>query len=168
MESSKRLLKEAERLSKIGKPDESIKDTTGIPDFFNQPEFIAKWQSIPDKLAFKIGEVADLVGVKQYVLRYWETEFDELRPKKGPNNQRMYSRKNIEIALMIQHLLHIERFSIEGARKFMRKRKEEQKYLKRQESSRKQYETSIRAAQNLQKKIHDLRVSLDSYFRMDA
>lgn len=168
MDSSKRLLKEAERLSKIGKPNESIKDTSGIPDFFNQPEFVTKWKSIPDKLAFKIGEAADLVGVKQYVLRYWETEFDELRPKKGPNNQRMYSRKNIEIALMIQHLLHIERFSIEGARKFMKKRKEEQRFLKRQESSRKQYESSLLSAQKIQSQINDLRLKIDSYFRLDA
>lgn len=168
MESSKRLLKEAERLSRIGKPDESLGENSAIPDFFRQDEFLNKWNKIPDKMAFKIGEVADLVGVKQYVLRYWETEFDELRPKKGPNNQRMYSRKNIEIALMIQHLLHVERFSIEGARKFMRKRKEERRSLKKQETNLKRFEESLRSAQSLQRKIHDFKIRLDSYFRLDA
>jgi DNA-binding transcriptional MerR regulator len=87
----------------------------------------AELKRIPDKLAFKIGEVADLVGVKTYVLRYWETEFEALSPKKSKNNQRMYERKDVETLLMIKKLLYRDRFSIEGARsalKRMKKQKE--------------------------------------------
>lgn len=77
--------------------------------------------NIPDKLAFKIGEVADLVGVKAYVLRYWETEFDVLKPKKSKHNQRMYERKDVENLLLIKKLLYRDRFSIEGARSALKK-----------------------------------------------
>ena len=80
----------------------------------------------------------------------------------------MYSRKNIEVALMIQHLLHEERFSIEGARKFMRKRREELRTRKKQKQSQKVNEESLRVAQEIQKQIHDFKLRLDSYFRLDA
>lgn len=82
---------------------------------------------IPDKMAFKIGEVAELLNIKTYVLRYWETEFDALKPKKSNRNQRMYSRKDVETALFIKKLLYRDRFSIEGARKALRKVKTEAK-----------------------------------------
>jgi DNA-binding transcriptional MerR regulator len=76
--------------------------------------------SIPLKMAFKIGEAAEMVGVKQYVLRYWESEFDMLRPRKSANGQRVYSRKDVETAMMIKKLLYNDRFSIEGARSALR------------------------------------------------
>jgi DNA-binding transcriptional MerR regulator len=80
---------------------------------------------IPDKLAFKIGEVADIVGVKAYVLRYWQTEFDVLRPKKSKHGQRMYERKDVENLLLIKKLLYRDRFSIEGARSALKKLKKD-------------------------------------------
>lgn len=80
---------------------------------------------IPDKLAFKIGEVADLIGVKAYVLRYWETEFDVLKPKKSKHNQRMYERKDVENLFLIKKLLYRDRFSIEGARAALKKLKKD-------------------------------------------
>lgn len=80
-------------------------------------------RSIPDKLGFKIGEVADLLGIKQYVLRYWETEFEVLRPKKATNNQRLYTKKDVENAYLIRKLLHRDRFSIEGARSALKELK---------------------------------------------
>ena len=84
--------------------------------------------TIPDKLAFKIGEVADLVGVKAYVLRYWETEFDVLKPKKSKHNQRMYERRDVENLLLIKKLLYRDRFSIEGARSALKRlRKDNQR-----------------------------------------
>jgi DNA-binding transcriptional MerR regulator len=83
--------------------------------------------NIPDKMAFKIGEVAELLDIKTYVLRYWETEFDALKPKKSSHNQRMYTRKDVETALFIKKLLYKDRFSIEGARKALRKVKTEVK-----------------------------------------
>ena len=71
---------------------------------------------IPDKLYFKIGEVADLLGVEPYVLRYWETEFSQLTPKKSGTGHRLYRRKDVELLLKIKHLLYEKRFTIEGAR----------------------------------------------------
>lgn len=90
-------------------------------------ELKSKIESIPDKMGFKIGEVAEYVGVKQYVLRYWETEFEALHPKKSENGQRFYTRKDIEMALLIRKLLHEDRFSIEGARAVLKKMKQQGK-----------------------------------------
>lgn len=77
---------------------------------------------IPNKLYFKIGEVARLTGVKPYVLRYWETEFTGLGPKKSGTNQRQYRRKDVELVLEIKRLLYEKRFTIEGARKHLGQR----------------------------------------------
>ena len=77
---------------------------------------------IPNKLYFKIGEVARLTGVKPYVLRYWETEFNGLGPKKSGTNQRQYRRKDVELVLEIKRLLYEKRFTIEGARKHLGQR----------------------------------------------
>ncbi len=71
---------------------------------------------IPDKLYFKIGEVSDLLGVEPYVLRYWETEFTALSPKKSGTGHRLYRRKDVELLLRIKHLLYDKKFTIEGAR----------------------------------------------------
>jgi DNA-binding transcriptional MerR regulator len=75
----------------------------------------------PDKLYFRIGEVAKIVGVKPYVLRYWETEFKVIRPGKSPSRQRLYRRKDVETLLRIRALLHDRRFTIEGARQQLRR-----------------------------------------------
>jgi DNA-binding transcriptional MerR regulator len=77
-------------------------------------------EALPDKLYFKIGEVARLVGVKPYVLRYWETEFSILRPGKTRARHRLYRRKDIETLLEIRRLLYTERYTIEGAKKRLR------------------------------------------------
>jgi len=71
---------------------------------------------IPDKLYFKIGEVSDLLGVEPYVLRYWESEFPVLSPKKSGTGHRLYRRKDVELLLRIKHLLYEKRYTIEGAR----------------------------------------------------
>jgi DNA-binding transcriptional MerR regulator len=71
---------------------------------------------IPDKLYFKIGEVSELLGVEPYVLRYWESEFPVLSPKKSGTGHRLYRRKDVELLLRIKHLLYEKRFTIEGAR----------------------------------------------------
>src|SRR5207302_3656082 len=75
---------------------------------------------VPDKLYFKIGEVAKLVGVKPYVLRYWETEFSVLRPGKTRARHRLYRRKDVEMLLEIRRLLYTERYTIEGAKRRLR------------------------------------------------
>jgi DNA-binding transcriptional MerR regulator len=71
---------------------------------------------IPDKLFFKIGEVADLLDLKTHVLRYWETEFNCLKPVKSRSNQRLYRRQDVETALLIKDLLYQQGFTIAGAR----------------------------------------------------
>jgi len=71
---------------------------------------------IPDKLYFRIGEVAGLLAVEPYVLRYWETEFPSLTPKKSGTGHRLYRRKDVELLLKIKHLLYDKRYTIEGAR----------------------------------------------------
>jgi DNA-binding transcriptional MerR regulator len=75
---------------------------------------------IPDKLYFKIGEVSQLVGVEPYVLRYWESEFPGLSPRKSNTGQRMFRRKDVEKLLNIKQLLYEKKFTIEGARKALK------------------------------------------------
>jgi DNA-binding transcriptional MerR regulator len=72
---------------------------------------------IPNKLYFRIGEVSDLIGVKPYVLRYWESEFPDIKPSKSKSGQRLYKRRDVELLLRIKELLYEERFTINGARK---------------------------------------------------
>lgn len=72
---------------------------------------------IPDKLFYKIGEVSRIVGVETYVLRYWETEFPFLKPRKNKSGQRVYVKKDVEFLLYIKRLLYHERYTIEGVRK---------------------------------------------------
>ncbi len=79
---------------------------------------------IPDKLYFKIGEVAALLQLKTHVLRYWETEFSVLQPIKSRTNQRLYRRKDVETALLIKELLYRQGFTIAGARKKLQEEKQ--------------------------------------------
>lgn len=74
---------------------------------------------IPDKLYFRIGEASRLVGVKPHVLRYWESEFPGIAPKKSGTGHRLYRRKDVELLLEIKHLLHDKRYTIEGARRHL-------------------------------------------------
>ncbi len=75
---------------------------------------------IPDKLYFRIGEVAKLCGVESYVLRFWQTEFPTLKPTKGGAGQRLYRRKDVEMALRIKGLLYDQGFTIPGARQALK------------------------------------------------
>jgi DNA-binding transcriptional MerR regulator len=79
-------------------------------------------EEIPDKLYFRIGEVARLAAIKPYVLRFWETEFAGLGPKKSGTGHRLYRRKDVELVLEIKRLLYDQRFTIEGARKLLENR----------------------------------------------
>lgn len=74
-------------------------------------------RGIPEKLFFKIGEVSDIVGVKPHVLRYWETEFESLRPRKTGSGHRIYRRKDLELLLRIKELVYVEGYTIAGARR---------------------------------------------------
>ena len=76
-----------------------------------------KIPSIPDRMYFRIGDVAEIAGVQPYVLRFWEKEFDFLAPIKNAAGQRLYRKGDVESVLLIKRLLYLERYSIEGAKK---------------------------------------------------
>ena len=71
---------------------------------------------IPDRLYFKIGDVAQICGVETYVLRFWETQFPQLKPNKSGTGQRLYRKREVELALDIKRLVHNEGYTIAGAR----------------------------------------------------
>lgn len=72
---------------------------------------------LPDKLFYKIGEVSKITGIESYVLRYWETEFPFLKPRKNKSGQRVYARKDLELIFELKKMLYQERYTIEGVRK---------------------------------------------------
>ena len=114
------------------KPESPVKADAGLmPSVLVDEQLLSELKAIPDRFGFKIGDVADMLGIKQYVLRYWEQEFDLLKPKKASNNQRMYTRKDVENAFLIRKLLYRDKFSIEGARQALK----DVKYVVRKEKN---------------------------------
>ncbi len=82
-------------------------------------------QDNPGKLFYRVGEVSQLVGVESYVLRYWEKMFPQLKPEKDEGGQRVYTKSDIDVVLSIKNLLYEERYTIDGARrKLKRERKQ--------------------------------------------
>jgi DNA-binding transcriptional MerR regulator len=79
---------------------------------------------LASKPFLKIGEVAKLIGVKPHVLRYWESEFPSLRPKKNPSGQRIYAREDVEAIVEIKNLLYNERYTISGAKQMLARQEE--------------------------------------------
>ncbi len=75
--------------------------------------------AIPDRLYFKIGDVARICGLETYVLRFWETQFPQLKPNKSGTGQRLYRRRDVELALKIKHLVHTEGYTLSGARQVL-------------------------------------------------
>ena len=84
--------------------------------------------SIPDKSYFRIGEVSKLLNVQPYVIRYWESEFKTIRPIRTRSDQRLYRHKDVEELLLIRRLLYKENFTINGARKQLRKMRGEERF----------------------------------------
>jgi DNA-binding transcriptional MerR regulator len=84
-------------------------------------------KEIPDKLYFRIGEVSKIAGLPTYVLRFWETEFPRIRPKRTSSGQRLYTRSDIELVLKIKHLLYEKKFTIQGARQHLAARTDKKK-----------------------------------------
>jgi DNA-binding transcriptional MerR regulator len=87
---------------------------------------------IPDKLYFKIGEVGAIAGVATHVLRFWESQFPAIAPRRTASGQRLYTRKEVELVLAVKHLLYRRKFTIEGARQHLRARADEEKGSARQ------------------------------------
>jgi DNA-binding transcriptional MerR regulator len=115
---------------------------------------------IPDKLYFRIGEVAKLCDVPAYVLRFWESEFPQLKPHKGGTGQRLYRRRDVEMALRIKSLLYHEGYTIPGARQVFKaelKQKEPQLALAIDNPAPK---VETRQLRKLQKDLRDLHTLL--------
>ena len=77
-------------------------------------------KELPDKLYFKVGEVSAITGVPAYVLRFWETEFKRIKPKRTASGHRLYRKIDVELILKIKHLLYDEKFTIRGAKQHLR------------------------------------------------
>jgi len=75
---------------------------------------------IPNKLYFRIGEVTDITDLAAYVLRFWESEFPNINPKRTESGQRLYRKSDIETILLIKHLLYEKKFTIQGAKQYLR------------------------------------------------
>ncbi len=106
---------------------------------------------IPDKFYFKIGEVSSLLGVKPYVVRFWETEFD-LTPAKNRSRHRVYKKHEVETLFEIRRLLYDERFTIEGAQKKLKERlKEKDRQLGLNLKDRKHREVLLKVKKDLEK-----------------
>ncbi|MCP5468168.1 MAG: MerR family transcriptional regulator [Deltaproteobacteria bacterium] len=117
---------------------------------------------IPDKLYFRIGEVAKIVGVKAYVLRYWEKEFPQLAPSKSRSKQRLYRREEVELLLQIKNLLYDERFTINGARQRLEELKAEKKKpeQKNQDNLKPQISIPLLGQEGLQKNLITMKEKL--------
>ncbi len=88
---------------------------TGVPDLPTD---------VPDRLYFRIGEVSTITGVPPYVLRYWESEFPALQPRKSGGGQRLYRKRDVAMILEIKKLLYQERYTVAGARRRLTEREE--------------------------------------------
>lgn len=84
-------------------------------------------KELPDKLYFKVGEVSAIVEVPAYVLRFWESEFKKINPKRSSSGQRLYRKNDIELILKIKHLLYDKKFTIQGARQHLKMKPAEKK-----------------------------------------
>jgi len=106
------------------KSTHEVKDEHDLKDIKLNRDFGADidllMAQVPERMGFKIGEVSEMLGLKNHILRYWENEFPVLKPQKAQNNQRMYTRKEIEKILLIRKLLYVDRFSISGAKRALR------------------------------------------------
>ena len=91
--------------------------------------------AIPRKLSFRIGEAAKIIGVKPYILRYWESEFEQLKPSKLENKQRLYFHKDIETLLLIKKLLYKDGYSIRGAKQALKPLDKKYQKLKSEQKS---------------------------------
>ncbi len=107
---------------------------------------------IPDKLFYRIGEVARITSLRPSVLRYWETEFDQLQPQKSRSGQRLYTRNELAFILDIKRLLYSEKLTIEGARRVVAKRRKERGTL--------ESETDHPAAEDLLLIVREVREDL--------
>ncbi len=118
---------------------------------------------IPDRVYFRIGEVSSIVGVDPHVLRYWETEFKILKPRRAPSKQRLYRKKDVLNLLRIRTLLHDEGYTIAGARRLL-KESGEKTNLPTQEKPKSADVNTNKEIQGLKAVKQELQEIVDSYF----
>lgn len=115
---------------------------------------------LPNKLYFRIGEVAKILGVKPYVLRYWETEFSVLKPGKTPSRHRLYRKRDVETLLEIKRLLYEEGFTIAGAKKRIKETEREDSLSSPSPLSALSAPTNSPPAKDYHQLLHDIREEL--------
>ena len=99
---------------------------------------------IPNKTYFKIGEVARLTELEPHVLRYWETEFKQIRPEKSTSGQRLYRREHVERIIEVKDLLYRQKFTIAGARRRLLHRHDQDAVEESEQQVRKQHQAVLR------------------------
>ena len=77
---------------------------------------------LPDKLYFRIGEVSHIAGLPPHVLRFWESEFSQIRPRRTPSGQRTYTKNDVAVILKVKNLLYDQKYTIPGARRYLNAR----------------------------------------------
>ena len=119
-------------------------------------ESLKAYLPFPDKLFYKIGEVSKIVGVEPYVLRYWETEFNFLKPRKNKSGQRVYIKKDVELLLAIKRLLYQERYTIEGVRKRLGFNSGNSDPKPDQDVQKRDSRQPVRAIEHIKKRLRDI------------
>lgn len=119
-------------------------------------ESLKAYLPFPDKLFYKIGEVSKIVGVEPYVLRYWETEFNFLKPRKNKSGQRVYIKKDVELLLAIKKLLYQERYTIEGVRKRLGFSSGNSDAKPEQDVQKRDSRQPVRAIEHVKKRLRDI------------
>ena len=119
-------------------------------------ESLKAYLPYPDKLFYKIGEVSKIVGVEPYVLRYWETEFNFLKPRKNKSGQRVYIKKDVELLLAIKRLLYQERYTIEGVRKRLGFNSGNSDPKPGQDVQKRDISRPVRAIEHVKKRLRDI------------
>ena len=105
---------------------------------------------LPDKLYFKIGEVSSIVGLPPYVLRFWETEFSQIKPKRTSTGQRLYTKSDVEVIIRVKQLLYEKKYTIPGARQHLNPKMKE-----------KEKKQAIHALNEIRQELKDIRDLLD-------
>ncbi len=111
---------------------------------------------IPDKVYFRIGDVAEITGVKPYILRFWEKEFGLLQPMKNSSGQRIFRKKDVESVLLIKRLLYRERYSIEGAKKRIKELRKQKKLGSEKRKRGELDETKLKTLETVRSGLNEL------------
>lgn len=120
----------------------------------------SEFSLLPDKMNFKIGEAARLLGIKPHILRYWEEEFSLLKPRKFVNNQRLYFKKDMELLILIKKLLYHHNLSIKGVRKHLPKYYQELNHRKYPILPTQKSSETTQKLKSLIEEIHEIKMSV--------